>query len=96
MYAIILHLLDHALGLEPRLAGDGVCTYPMPWGQVEPNVLMTPRQYEQIFISPLAIDEITVSHWIGIASSPGADGSPNASCPLPLKFVTRGPFTNMD
>ena len=47
MNAILMDLLDHAVGLEPWLAGNGVCTYPMPWTCGGKKVLMTPRQYER-------------------------------------------------
>ena len=55
MNAIMLDLLDHAVGLEPWLDGDGVCTYPMPWTRGGPKVLLTPRQYER----KLANEEVT-------------------------------------
>ena len=71
MYAIMLHLLDHALGLEPWLAGDGLCTYPMPWGDVEPNVPITPRQYEQNLINKEVVGDLDLHPYEGTYINPG-------------------------
>ena len=48
--------LDHALGLEPWLAGDGLCTYPMHWGVARPNNFVTPRKYEQLLKNIEVVD----------------------------------------
>ena len=65
MESLMLYLLDQAAGLEPWLAGDGVCSYPLPWIGSEPKAPLTPQENEEKFASEEILDGLDLQPFVG-------------------------------
>lgn len=71
MQALLMHIMDHALGLPPWLNSSTLCTFPEPWISAPISDPPSPAEHEAEVAEAEVFGDVTLDIYAGRYSHPG-------------------------